>query len=178
MKTDVHVRPASMADAEALYRARISPAAAAGTMAVPSMSPEQFSAQLKGLVEDHRHHTFAAELEGRVVGMGNLTVGRGRRSHVGSIGMYVADDACGRGVGTAIMKALVDIVDNWLLLKRLELEVYPDNEVAIRLYEKFGFCREGVKRSAAVKDGRLVDIIMMGRVRDTGTIASGDRPSL
>jgi len=37
------------------------------------------------------------------------------------------------------MAELIDIADNWLDLKRLELTVYVDNAPAIRLYEKFGF---------------------------------------
>jgi L-phenylalanine/L-methionine N-acetyltransferase len=41
------------------------------------------------------------------------------------------------------MQATVDLADKWLNLTRLELEVYTDNEPAIRLYKKFGFAVEG-----------------------------------
>lgn len=37
------------------------------------------------------------------------------------------------------MTAILDIGDNWLNLKRVELEVNTDNPVAVHLYEKFGF---------------------------------------
>ena len=46
-------------------------------------------------------------------------------------------------------------------LSRIELEVYTSNEPAIALYERFGFAREGVKRSARVLDGQAEDILCM-----------------
>ena len=57
--------------------------------------------------------------------------------------MAVRDDWQGKGVGTAMMQAVVDLADKWLNLSRLELEVYTDNEPAMRLYQKFGFTIEG-----------------------------------
>lgn len=69
-----------------------------------------------------------------------------------------------KGVGSALMKALLDIADNWLMLVRVELTVFADNERAIRLYEKFGFEKEGVKRLAGIRNGRYVDELLMARI--------------
>ena len=52
---------------------------------------------------------------------------RWRMRHVGSIGMAVRDDWQGKGVGTALMEAALDLADNWLNLTRIELSVYVDN---------------------------------------------------
>jgi putative acetyltransferase len=90
---------------------------------------------------------------------------RPRRRHVGRIGISVSDEWQGKGVGKALMQAGIDLADKWLNLTRLELEVYADNESAIRLYEQFGFEREGVLRQHAFRDGRYVDSIMMARLR-------------
>jgi putative acetyltransferase len=87
-----------------------------------------------------------------------------RRSHVGSIGMAVHDDYAGRGVGSALMAAIVDLADNWLQLKRLELNVYVDNTRAIALYERFGFAREGLQRAYAWRNGAYVDSLAMARL--------------
>src|SRR5207342_1549165 len=62
-----------------------------------------------------------------------------RRRHVAQLGMGVREDWQGKGAGTALMRAVVDLADNWLQLTRLELEVYTDNEAAIKLYKNFGF---------------------------------------
>jgi putative acetyltransferase len=81
--------------------------------------------------------------------------------------MAVRDDWQGRGAGTALMQAAVDLADNWLNLSRLELEVYTDNEAAVRLYQKFGFSIEGTLRRFAYRDGQYVDAYCMARLRKT-----------
>ena len=75
-----------------------------------------------------------------VVGQLGLTVHhRSRRKHCGALGMAVREDWHGKGVGSSLMAAAIDLADNWLNLRRLELEVLVDNEAAIALYTKFGF---------------------------------------
>jgi len=103
----------------------------------------------------------------QVVGMLGLHTfpDRPRRQHVGAIGMAVRDEWQGKGIGTALMSAALDLADKWLNLTRLELEVYTDNEAAIRLYERFGFEREGRLRQHAFRDGHYVDSYMMARLR-------------
>jgi putative acetyltransferase len=89
---------------------------------------------------------------------------RPRRKHVGVIAICVDGDWQGKGVGAALMRAIVDLADNWLNLTRLELEVYADNEAAIHLYERFGFEVEGILRRHAFRDGEYVDSKVMGRL--------------
>jgi putative acetyltransferase len=79
--------------------------------------------------------------------------------------MGVHDEWQGKGIGTELMRAGIELADKWLNLTRLELEVYTDNEAAIRLYERFGFEREGRLRQHAFRDGRYVDSYVMGRLR-------------
>jgi putative acetyltransferase len=82
-----------------------------------------------------------------------------------SIGIAVRSDWHGKGVGRALMQALVDLADNWLPVTRLELDVYTDNERAIRLYREFGFEIEGTHRAYALRDGKYVDSHAMARIR-------------
>lgn len=81
--------------------------------------------------------------------------------------MAVHDEWQGKGIGTALMSAGLDMADKWLNLTRLELEVYTDNEAAIHLYERFGFEREGTLRQHAFRDGAYVDSYMMARLRSS-----------
>jgi putative acetyltransferase len=60
---------------------------------------------------------------------------------------------------------MVDLVDGWLNVSRLELTVYTDNEPAIALYRKFGFEVEGTHKAYALRAGRYVDSLSMARLR-------------
>ena len=71
-------------------------------------------------------------------------------------------DARGRGYGTQALELLVKFGFVDLHLHRISLQVFADNAVAIRTYEKVGFRREGVLRDAAYVDGRHVDVVIMG----------------
>ena len=83
--------------------------------------------------------------------------------------MGVHDEWQGKGVGTALVEALIDLADRWLNLTRLELSVWTDNEPAIRLYRKFGFETEGTLRGYGFRDGRFVDVHYMARVKISET---------
>src|SRR5262245_48310850 len=111
---------------------------------------------------------LVAEVDGRVVGLLGLEVGRGRRAHSAALGMMVHDDFQGRGVGTALLAAAVELAERWLGLHRIELEVYPDNAAALRLYGKFGFEEEGRFRRFALRDGQWTDAIGMARLAPIG----------
>ena len=71
----------------------------------------------------------------------------------------------GRGVGNALLEAILDLADNWLNLKRVELDVHVDNPAAIHLYKKFGFEIEGRRRFHTYGEGGWIDSYFMGRVR-------------
>ena len=161
--SNVEIRAVNEDDCDDLLKVWSCRGVARGTLQTPFLSLDRQKARLRELPEDGHH--LVAEVDGRVVGSIILICGKGRRRHTGSIGMGVHDDFQGRGVGTALLEAVLDLADNWLDLKRVELTVYTDNEPAIRLYEKAGFVVEGTHRAYAVRDGELVDSHSMARLR-------------
>ena len=100
----------------------------------------------------------------KVVGLISLQPLSDRRSHVGQLGMFVHDDYQNQGIGSQLMAAIIDLAENWLNLKRLELQVNTDNASAIHLYEKFGFEKEGILRKNAFRDGVYIDAYTMAKV--------------
>ena len=112
-------------------------------------------------------HVFAAVLEDvTLIGTGSLTVHPSpRMRHGATLGILVHTGYQNQGVGTALMKAVLDLADNWLMLVRVELEVFADNARAIHLYEKFGFEKEGLMRMSVVRDGQYQDNYKMARLR-------------
>lgn len=120
------------------------------------------------MVDEANAHHLVAEIDTRVVGsLGLHTETSPRQRYIGSIGMTVHDDFQGRGVGTALMTAMIDLADNWLGLHRIELHVYTDNALAVHLYEKFGFVIEGTARQFALRGGMYVDAYAMARLHLT-----------
>jgi RimJ/RimL family protein N-acetyltransferase len=107
------------------------------------------------------HWVVALDEQGTFIGHSNVHPGRRVFRHTVGLGISVAKDWRNRGVGTAIMRTLIDWCAANPQIKRLELEAFTHNERAIYVYEKLGFEREGIRRAAALKDGRFRDSIMM-----------------
>ena len=84
-------------------------------------------------------------------------------AHGGVLGMGVIDGFRGKGIGIALMRAALSRAQE-AGLTRVELTVREDNLRAKALYEKVGFAVEGVKRKAALFDGKYYDLILMSRL--------------
>jgi len=160
---EVTIRPLKGEDWQDCYEIWRAPRVLWGTLQIPSTSEDEVRERVTK--PPPNMHRLEAVVEGRVVGTVGLSVGQGRRSHVAEVAVSVHDDYQGRGVGTASMEAVLDLADNWLNLRRLELEVTVDNEVALSLYRRFGFEVEGCKRQAVFRGGQFVDTFVMARLR-------------
>lgn len=162
--SEIAIRATEPEDAEAIHALLRCPGVVRGTLQIP-WRPLAYTRERFGSVRSDEHGLVAL-LDQRVVGhLGLQIVQNPRRRDVGKFGMAVHDDYQGRGVGSALMAAMVDLADNWLGLRRLELEVWADNAPAIRLYKKFGFEVEGTGRQFAYRAGELVDALFMARLK-------------
>lgn len=157
------VRATRLSDVEAVTELMNLPGYRAGTLRPPFQSIDAVRKRMESPSPNALN--LVVELDGRIVANGGMNRFEGRRQHAASLGMGVHDDFTGRGVGTALMAAFVDTADNWQDIKRMELTVYTDNAAAIRLYEKFGFEKEGLLRSFGYRDGQYVDAYTMARLR-------------
>ncbi|HEX3350551.1 MAG TPA: GNAT family N-acetyltransferase [Acetobacteraceae bacterium] len=161
MTPDVTYRAVRPADAEAIAAMQSLPGFRFGTLRPPYPSPERIRRRIEGLSE--RQFVLAASVDGVLVATGDLTTATGRRAHAGSVGMGVHDAWVGQGIGTGLLRELLEIADRWLGLRRVELTVYTDNARAIALYRRHGFEIEGTHRGYALRDGIFADAHTMAR---------------
>jgi putative acetyltransferase len=165
MHMDITVRHLEPEDYKALHCIFSGPKVVADTLQMPFPSAEMWRERLSEPPEGL--YSLVACVEREVVGSLGLETSptRWRMRHVGSIGMAVRNDWQGRGIGTALMEAALDLADNWLNLTRIELRVYTDNAAGIALYKKFGFEVEGTHRRLAFRDGEYVDGYSIARIK-------------
>ncbi len=126
----------------------------------PPLDRDELIERRKATVDDPRFGVWVAEVDGSIVGELVLQRSRGRAD----LGMEIASAWRGRGVGAALVHAGLA----WAReqgLDKVALQVWPHNERALKLYEKFGFAREGYHpRHYRRKSGEAWDIISMGLV--------------
>jgi putative acetyltransferase len=169
MKSTITIRRATTADAAAFARIHGDLSVLANLMQLPYTSDEVWAQRLADFnmpAKAGQDILLVAERDRQVVGTAGLhpTGPALRRRHAMYLGLSVASDAQGQGVGSALMQALVDYADRWAQVLRLELTVYADNAPAIALYRKFGFEVEGTHRAYALRDGTYVDALFMARL--------------
>lgn len=136
------------------------------------LTPEEYDPPVEGIRDRIREVTgsanncfIVAEANRKIIGA--LTCGGGSlraERHATELGIYVHQALRDQGVGTLLMQAVIDWAQASRTLRRLELEVMTSNARAIHVYEKFGFEREGIRRSLYLIDGQPVDMLIMARL--------------
>ena len=107
---------------------------------------------------------LVAEDKGHIIGFLSSERGFAKRiSHRAYIVIGVLREYRGKKIGAKLFEKL----EKWALennVTRLELTVMEHNEVAIKLYEKMGFRREGFKKNSLIVDGKYVAEYYMGKI--------------
>jgi len=154
-----HAEPADLAAVKAIYD---QPSVYANTLQLPYQPEAKWQSLF---VPQAGFYNLVAEVEGLVVGQLGLQVMQNpRRRHVAEIGMGVSEPYQGQGIGSALLRAALDMADNWLALRRVELLVYSSNEPAVALYERFGFEVEAELTDYAFQYGNYINALQMARI--------------
>ena len=118
--------------------------------------------------EQPHHHRAAVVVRGEIVGTMSwhaVLYGPTRGSRAWSMGIGLAEDARGRGVGTLAQRLLSEHLLE--TAHRVEASTDIENLPEQRSLEKAGFTREGVLRGAQYRaDGLHHDLVMYSRTRD------------
>jgi len=106
-----------------------------------------------------RYPWLVAEEAGHVVGYAKAGTWRDRAAYAWTpeIGLYVAPDARGRGLGTALYGVLLDELARRGFRSAIAGITLP-NDASLALHRAFGFTSVGVVRDAGWKHGRWCDV--------------------
>jgi ribosomal protein S18 acetylase RimI-like enzyme len=159
--SDVQIRRSRLTDAESLCDTINAVAREKWWLATADgFTPEQTRAFVK-FVTDHCVSQVVAVAGGLIIGWCDV-VPKGPRgfAHVGALGMGVRREWRRHGVGRRLLEECLGLARS-TEIEKVELEVFTDNEGAIRLYESYGFTREGVKSRSRKLEGRYQDVLLM-----------------
>ena len=114
---------------------------------------------------DERHlpgHRFVAELDGEVVGWCALVPYSTRAVYrgVGEESVYVAERARGRGVGRALLEAVIESARAGGLWT-LQAGIFPDNAASLELHRALGFREVGVRERLGELHGEWRDVVLL-----------------
>jgi L-amino acid N-acyltransferase YncA len=105
---------------------------------------------------------FVAELAGVVVGWAGLSPVSSRPCYAGVAenSVYVASEARGRGIGTALMRALADAA-RAAGIWTIQTSIFPENTASLALHERAGFRIVGRRERIAELDGVWRDTLFL-----------------
>ena len=111
-----------------------------------------------------RNHRFVAVEGDEVAGWVALSPTSSRECYAGVVehSVYVAADARGRGIGRALMDALVESADA-AGLWTIQTNVFPENVATLALHERVGFRVIGRRERIAKLNGAWRDTLLLER---------------
>ena len=107
---------------------------------------------------------LVVEEDGAVLGWAALSSTSTRPAYAGvaEVSVYVAEDARGRGIGRALLEALVERSEAagiWTL----QAGVFPENRASLALHRACGFRTVGIRERIARLDGAWRDVVLLER---------------
>ncbi len=106
---------------------------------------------------------LVAEVAGVIVGTSEVDKGKRKRcQHVGRVGISVLKEYRGIGCGTALLQSVIEWAKEDKIIEKLSIDVFSNNNRAISLYKKLGFCEHGrAPKELKINEDEYVDIILM-----------------
>lgn len=112
---------------------------------------------------------FAIATQKEAIGSIGLTLGKDVHRRTAEIAYMLAEPYWGIGIMTQAVKSLTEYAINDLNMLRVFAEPYTTNHASARVLEKAGFIREGILRSNALKNGKVLDQFIYSYIACTGT---------
>ena len=123
---------------------------------------------------------LVAEDAGRVLGFAYAAPFRLRAAYRYTVedSVYIAPDAIGRGVGRAVLTAVLQACEDLGLRQVVAVIGDSCNVASIGLHRALGFEDRGIGKSFGFKHGRWVDIVWMQKALNGGDARAPDTPGV
>ena len=108
--------------------------------------------------------SWTIEVDGAAVGGIGCQLGEGIYAKTALFGYWLGEAFWGRGIMSAAVQRVAPYSLEHFGLRRLESPVFAWNPPSMRVLEKAGFVREGVRRAAVVKGGEITDEVLYALV--------------
>lgn len=121
-------------------------------------------AELIRSLEGNATNTMLLAMDGEeIAGLSTITSSHKIKSgHDAELGIVVGKKYQGKGIGTALIRQVIDWVRENGITTRMSLEVRADNVKAVNMYMKFGFVVEGCRKNSTRLNGTYYDDYVMG----------------
>jgi putative acetyltransferase len=163
---DYKIRQARIEDAPLLAQAEREIAKEPGFLVSRphELKDEKFAAKIAELATSENGRYLVAEKDGGLIGHAMFDpLHLDAIRHVVHLTLAVHPGWQGKGVGKALLGALIDWAKSAPAVEKAELHVRSGNEAAQALYRKLGFVEEGRwKRRVKVAPGKYFDDVLMG----------------
>jgi phosphinothricin acetyltransferase len=123
---------------------------------------------------------LVAEAQGRVLGYAYAGPFRPRAAYRYTVedSVYIAPDQLGRGVGRAVLSAVLEACEKLGMRQAVAVIGDSANAGSIGLHRALGFEQTGVARGLGFKHGRWVDVVWMQKALNGGDAGLPDAPGL
>lgn len=123
---------------------------------------------ISAMLAEDGNDTFAFAIAADDRAIGSISIFRQQNIHrqTGELGYYIAEEYWGMGIATEAVKQICARVFAGSDIIRIFAEPFAHNIASCRVLEKAGFQYEGILRSNAVKNGRVIDMKMYALLRE------------
>ncbi|GAB3333657.1 GNAT family N-acetyltransferase [Marilutibacter aestuarii] len=131
-------------------------------------------------LEDHGFPYLVAETGGRFAGYAYAGPYRGRIGYQWTVenAIYIDPAQQGRGVGRALLQALIDACEAQGFRQMVAVIGDGSNAASVALHERLGFTTVGVYRGLGRKQGRWLDTVQMQRALGAGDTSAPAGPAV
>lgn len=155
------IRFAAKKDSEAIlgiYAPYIEKTAITFEYEVPSLL--EFSGKIAEIQK--KYPWIVYEEEGKILGYayGGPEYTRAAYQWTVETSVYVSEEARGKGIGTALYKKILDILQKQNFCVCYVL-INDDNEASIKMHEKLGFIQNGFRKNCGYKFGKWHSVVFL-----------------